>query len=697
MGLLLNFLLPDIFQSADDFDSWFDLKDKQVEQEVISQLHKVLRPFLLRRVKTEVESSLPPKSELIVYTSLSAMQRDQYKSILKRDMDALYQSSGQALTANKGRLMNIVMQLRKCCNHPYLFEGAEDKSLDPFGDHLITNSGKMRVLDKLLLRLKKENSRVLIFSQMTRVLDILEDYCAMRRDDGFYYCRIDGSTDGSDRQDMIDAFNRKDSDIFLFLLSTRAGGLGINLQTADIVVIFDSDWNPQADLQAMDRAHRIGQKKEVKVFRFVTQDSIEEKVVERAEQKLQMDAAVIQEGRLAEKTKALSKEEALDAVRYGADKIFRMGDKDEISDKDIDVMIASAKNLTKEREKQAGLEEKTKRDLLDFSDATVNFQEFEGVNYKDRMAQQQGDMVFMEMMQDSMGKRERTGTSYNERDFQRTQGSSSTTEKALPKAKKVPDMKDFQLFNQRRIVELYEAEHNRELKRARAIQRAAEAGAPEPQLEGPTESELSELKERESLEAEGFNEWSKHEYDKFKKGCEKYGRDEFALITEEVGTKTVGEVKRYAEAFWSKGALFIGDFEKVTKRIEEGERKIQEKAKMAEALRSKVASTDNPWQALQIKYGNNRGKLFTEEEDRFLVCMTNELGYGKWEELKREVRRSPEFRFDWLFKSRTPIELGRRVDLLIRLILNESKDPAPRGKKEKASASNDAGPSAMEE
>eukprot|EP00966_Prymnesium_polylepis_P052368 1212806-Prymnesium_polylepis.1 len=93
------------------------------------------------------------------------MQRDQYKSILKRDMDALYQSSGQALTANKGRLMNIVMQLRKCCNHPYLFEGAEDKSLDPFGDHLITNSGKMRVLDKLLLRLKKENSRVLIFSQ----------------------------------------------------------------------------------------------------------------------------------------------------------------------------------------------------------------------------------------------------------------------------------------------------------------------------------------------------------------------------------------------------------------------------------------------------------------------------------------------------------------------------------------------------
>ena len=129
----------------------------------------------------------------------------------------------------------------------------------------------MMVLDKLLMRLKGQDSRVLIFSQMTRVLDILEDYCAIRRNEGFTYCRIDGSTNGVDRQDQIDAFNKKDSKVCLFHLSTRAGGLGINLQTADIVIIFDSDWNTQADLQAMDRAHRIGQKKEVKVFRFVTQ------------------------------------------------------------------------------------------------------------------------------------------------------------------------------------------------------------------------------------------------------------------------------------------------------------------------------------------------------------------------------------------------------------------------------------------
>jgi SWI/SNF-related matrix-associated actin-dependent regulator of chromatin subfamily A member 5 len=683
---LLNFLLPDIFNSADDFDSWFDMKDKRVEQEVISQLHKVLRPFLLRRVKTEVEGSIPPKSELIIYTQLSAMQKEQYKNILKRDMDALYQSSGAALTANKGRLLNLVMQLRKCCNHPYLFEGAEDKTLDPFGDHLVTNSGKMRVLDKLLLRVKAQGSRVLIFSQMTRILDILEDYCAYRRNEGFTYCRIDGSTGGEDRQDAIDAYNAPNSDRFIFLLSTRAGGLGINLQTADIVIIFDSDWNPQADLQAMDRAHRIGQKKEVKVFRFVTQDSIEEKVTERAELKLQMDFAVIQQGRLAEKQKALTKEEALAAVRYGADKVFK-SEGEEITDTDIDTLLASAKNLTKEREEASkALADKEKRDLLDFSDANVNFQEFEGVDYK--ALAQHGDMEFMELMQDSIGKRERTGTSYNEKDFYRGQVQTTktvTVDKTLPKQKKMPEMKDFQLFSKERIAELYELEHSRELKRAKAMQRAAEAGGPEPDMT-PTEQELSELKEREGLEAQGFSDWQRSEYIKFIKACEKHGREQLQQITDEVGTKTLDEVKIYSAAFWSRGAGAIPDFEKILKRVEEGERKITEKAKMAEALKTKVNSTENPWQSLAIKYGNNRGKLFTEDEDRFLVCMTNELGYGKWDDLKREVRRCPEFRFDWLFKSRTPIELGRRVDLLIRLIQNESKEPGPRQSKKAAAA-----------
>lgn len=120
----------------------------------------------------------------------------------------------------------------------------------------------MVLLDKLLARLQERGSRVLVFSQMTRMLDILEDYCQYRR---FAYCRIDGNTSGEDREFMIDEFNKPESERFIFLLSTRAGGLGINLATADIVILYDSDWNPQMDLQAMDRAHRIGQKKEVQV------------------------------------------------------------------------------------------------------------------------------------------------------------------------------------------------------------------------------------------------------------------------------------------------------------------------------------------------------------------------------------------------------------------------------------------------
>lgn len=103
---------------------------------------------------------------------------------------------------------------------------------------------------------------------MTRLLDILEDYLLYR---GYAYCRIDGNTSGEDRESQIDEYNREGSSKFVFLLSTRAGGLGINLATADIVILYDSDWNPQVDLQAMDRAHRIGQKKEVQVFRFCTE------------------------------------------------------------------------------------------------------------------------------------------------------------------------------------------------------------------------------------------------------------------------------------------------------------------------------------------------------------------------------------------------------------------------------------------
>ena len=163
--------------------------------------------------------------------------------------------------------LNLLMQLRKVCNHPYLFQGIEPEGI-PEGEHLIEASGKLIILDRLLKKLHAEgNHKVLIFSQMTMVLDILEDYCNYRV---FNYCRIDGSTDMNSRDAQIDAFMAEGSDQFIFLLSTRAGGLGINLTAADTVIIYDSDFNPQMDLQAMDRAHRIGQKNMVNVYRLIT-------------------------------------------------------------------------------------------------------------------------------------------------------------------------------------------------------------------------------------------------------------------------------------------------------------------------------------------------------------------------------------------------------------------------------------------
>ena len=270
---LLNFLLPDIFGSSDDFDSWFKFDDSDTEEmegAVVKKLHTILRPFLLRRLKNDVEDTLLPKIETKLYIGMSEMQKYWYKQILTKDATTLNQLGG----AGKVKLLNILMQLRKCCNHPYLFNGAEIGPPYTNGPHLWENAGKMVLLERLLPKLKAQGSRVLLFSQMTRVLDIMEDYMNVK---GYKYCRIDGSTKAESRDEQMDEFNKPGSEKFLFMLSTRAGGLGINLQTADIVILFDSDWNPQVDLQAMDRAHRIGQKKQVYVFRFVTENTVEEK------------------------------------------------------------------------------------------------------------------------------------------------------------------------------------------------------------------------------------------------------------------------------------------------------------------------------------------------------------------------------------------------------------------------------------
>ncbi|KAJ3617616.1 hypothetical protein Zmor_008818 [Zophobas morio] len=203
-------------------------------------------------------------------------------------------------------LNNTLVQLRKCCNHPYLFEDVEfNKEMMPaeflMGRNLYRVSGKFELLDRTFEKLRASGHRVLVFCQMTRLMSVLEDYFEWK---AYKYLRLDGSTSSEKRDHMLSLFNAERSEYFVFMLSTRAGGLGLNLQSADTVIIFDSDWNPHQDLQAQDRAHRIGQKREVRALRLVTTNSVEEYILEAALRKLSMDAKVIQAGRFDNKTTA---------------------------------------------------------------------------------------------------------------------------------------------------------------------------------------------------------------------------------------------------------------------------------------------------------------------------------------------------------------------------------------------------------
>ncbi|EDO46669.1 predicted protein [Nematostella vectensis] len=362
---LLNFLLPDIFDDLNSFQRWFDFSAindeggnekiiaQEKEHQVLERLHSILTPFLLRRLKTDVELSLPPKKEVLVRAPLTSKQTEFYRAALdktildivgdnkdKKEDKVEISSTGrkkrkgrrninykifddengsieelaeELATLEKSRreictpsqksstydisikITNILMLLRKCCNHPYLLEYPLDPVTQQYkiDEELVRCSGKMLLLDQMVPALKRRGHKILIFSQMTKMLDILQDYCYLR---GYQYSRLDGSMKVEDRREEIDAF-ASDPEKFIFLLSTRAGGLGLNLSAADTVIIYDSDWNPQSDLQAQDRCHRIGQTKPILVYRLVTSNTVDQKIVERAASKRKLEKMVIYKGK----------------------------------------------------------------------------------------------------------------------------------------------------------------------------------------------------------------------------------------------------------------------------------------------------------------------------------------------------------------------------------------------------------------
>nr|POE61041.1 isoform 2 of lymphoid-specific helicase [Quercus suber] len=405
---LLHFLMPSIFDKLESFESWFDfsaLKEKGGYEQILSEdrqkslvasLHAILKPFLLRRVKADVETSLPKKREYVLYAPLTQTQRDLYQAILEGDSRSFLEekvvesisgtatpastrsrsskrkaadgtstpnkstktsrastpatANGSATRSRKAKknqkyeelsdtqyfkqleegesspaeddqdsedaeateraktlalakreisqkkLQNPIMQLRQCCNSPHNFFYPFDMDdHTPVDESLVTESGKMLLLDRLLPELINKGHKVLIFSQFKTQLDLLETYCDELR--GWPVCRIDGSIAQSERQEQILSFNERDSETRIFLLSTRAGGQGINLASADTVLLFDSDWNPQQDLQAQDRAHRIGQTRPVIVYRFATKGTVEQMLLEKADSKRRLEKLVIQKGR----------------------------------------------------------------------------------------------------------------------------------------------------------------------------------------------------------------------------------------------------------------------------------------------------------------------------------------------------------------------------------------------------------------
>lgn len=673
---LLNFLLPDVFNSSEDFDSWFDTNNCLGDTKLVERLHTVLRPFLLRRIKADVEKSLLPKKEIKMYIGLSKMQREWYTKILMKDIDIL-NSAGKT---DKMRLLNVLMQLRKCCNHPYLFDGAEPGPPYTTDLHLVVNSGKMAVLDKLLPKLNEQGSRVLIFSQMTRVLDILEDYCMWRN---YGYCRLDGQTPHEERQISINTFNEPNSLKFLFMLSTRAGGLGINLATADVVIIYDSDWNPQVDLQAMDRAHRIGQKKQVRVFRFITENTVEERIVERAEMKLRLDSIVIQQGRLVDpNTSKLGKDEMLSIIRHGATHVFASKES-EITDEDIDAILERGEKKTMEmKEKLANLGESSLRNFtVDTENSVYNF---EGEDYREKKK------VITNWIEPP--KRERKANYAVDAYFREALRVSEPKAPKAPRPPKQPNVQDFQFFPPR-LFELLEKEilyyrktigykvpRNPDLPNSAQMQKEEQAKIDEAE---PLNEE--ELEEKENLLSQGFTIWTKRDFNQFIKANEKWGRDDIENIAREVEGKTPEEVMEYSAVFWER-CNELQDIEKIMAQIERGEARIQRRISIKKALDSKIGRYKAPFHQLRISYGTNKGKNYTEEEDRFLICMLHKLGFDKesvYDELRQCIRNSPQFRFDWFLKSRTAMELQRRCNTLITLIERENMELEEREKAEK--------------
>ena len=344
----------ELFNLLQFLDPTIDAAEMEAEyatltKENLAQLHSQLQGMFLRRTKAEVLKFLPSMAQIILPVTMSVLQKRVYKTILEQNPELMRSIVGTKKNLNpkeRANLNNILMQLRKCLAHPFVYSRSIEEvssDTDPAQSYrrLVDASSKLQLLEIMLPKLQERGHRVLIFSQFLNMLDIVEDFLAGL---GFFYNRLDGNMGSLEKQKRIDAFNAPDSNLFAFLLSTRAGGVGINLATADTVIILDPDFNPHQDIQALSRAHRIGQKKKVLVFQMTTRNSAEERMMQIGKKKMALDHLMIEqmgshdddefnvESILKHGADALFKDDENNDIKYDSASVDRLLDRSQIED-----------------------------------------------------------------------------------------------------------------------------------------------------------------------------------------------------------------------------------------------------------------------------------------------------------------------------------------------------------------------------
>eukprot|EP00340_Litonotus_pictus_P005588 CAMPEP_0170515282 /NCGR_PEP_ID=MMETSP0209-20121228/1721_1 /TAXON_ID=665100 ORGANISM="Litonotus pictus, Strain P1" /NCGR_SAMPLE_ID=MMETSP0209 /ASSEMBLY_ACC=CAM_ASM_000301 /LENGTH=1089 /DNA_ID=CAMNT_0010799683 /DNA_START=4 /DNA_END=3273 /DNA_ORIENTATION=+ len=735
---LLNFLMPKIFNNLEDFDDIFNLEeisDQNDQLRLVSQIHTILKPFVLRRLKSEVQFKIPPKKELYLYIGLSDLQKALYKQILTKNVDSV-----NGFNKDKIQLLNVLMQLKKVCNHPYLFPKVEQGPPFITGDHLIENSMKLFILDKLLQLKISQGSKVLVFSQMVTLINILDDYCRYRN---YKFCRIDGSTSREDRDRQIDAFQSPDNtDIFIFLLSTRSGGLGINLHAANTVVIFDSDWNPQVDLQAIDRAHRIGQNKEVTIYRFVTEGTVEEKIIERAAKKLKIDHLIIQKGKTVQnKPTAL---EVNSMIHYGAADIFNQTEEAKKEFNIFDIIKYSENKTDEVSGKLKSLEDKMNITNLSLISNPNDIYQFEGEDYKKYTALENN---FINV--GNFGARERKFLYTN------FQGNQENLLK-LRKPRVLTGWRananggyDHQLFNRERLdkLDMKEQTWNDYLeqiqKLADSINDEKNESKPEKKEEisesnissskeneiclskkekekkleeliskEPSEFNSQDEEEREFLLSQGFAKWSKKDYQRLCEALKTISSSDYIELSKVIKGKSPEDIKQYLDRLLKslhtvKGALKLqGRIEEVNqknKKIEGYHLKIrkyfEQLADKSDSIYNSIELEDvikaqpkskaktNKAESSKMNYEVNLREILPKPEfcslnlndDKYLVCMLFKYGYGNWSKIKYHILFDPKMRYNLFLKTLSTEELKERCSELIgKIVLQEEQKPIVR-------------------